>query len=85
MKERDSVNQFFEEDATDYLNRHYLQSMRSLMSVRHARMLQYIDKLKLAPSSYVLDAGCGPGIMVAVVLCRKPYPHTGRADVNKQS
>ncbi len=70
MKQRDSVNQFFEEDATDYLNRHYLQSMRSFMSVRHARMLQYIDKLKLAPSSCALDAGCGPGIMVADLLAK---------------
>lgn len=69
-EKRGDVHSFFDEGAEDYLSKEYKTAERSYVKVRHEKMLQYIDELKLPRDSLVLDAGCGPGSMIFDLLER---------------
>lgn len=70
MREAETVGTFFDSHAEDYEQKHYRGRIRSFMTVRQARMLEFADALNLSPRAEVLDAGCGPGHLVAALAKR---------------
>jgi ubiquinone/menaquinone biosynthesis C-methylase UbiE len=54
----------FDETAAHYAATQYDDAIRSFMTVRQARVLEFVDALDLPPGADVLDAGCGPGYLV---------------------
>lgn len=65
-----SVTRFFDDNVEDYAAKHYASGARTFMTVRQERMLEMVDGLGLAPGAQVLDAGCGPGYMLAALAKR---------------
>jgi ubiquinone/menaquinone biosynthesis C-methylase UbiE len=65
-----SVSRFFDENVDDYAAKHYGQGARTFMTVRQQRMLEMIDAQNFPPGTRVLDAGCGPGFMLAALADR---------------
>jgi len=60
----------FDEAADHYQGKYYQDSARTFMIVRQARVLELIDSLSLPTGSTVLDAGCGPGYLLAELAGR---------------
>lgn len=65
---------FFRSAVADYDAVHY--GSRSLMSVRLECMTSSLDRLGLDPGARVLDAGCGPGHLLAA-MCRRGWRSFG--------
>jgi SAM-dependent methyltransferase len=63
------AREFFREKVEDYDRLHY-KDERSFMSERLASMVGVIDRLKLPPTARVLEAGCGPGRLLAALATR---------------
>src|SRR5690606_17091994 len=61
---------FFDADAAGYDALHYA-GPGSFMSERLACMLAALDRLDLRPGDPALDAGCGPGHLLAALLGRR--------------
>jgi ubiquinone/menaquinone biosynthesis C-methylase UbiE len=55
---------FFDESAEHYEQKYYSRGLRSFMTVRQARVLEFVKQAGLRPGANVLDAGCGPGSLV---------------------
>lgn len=70
------VARFFDENVEDYARKHYAVGSRTFMSVRQWRMLQLIDRLNLPAGTTALDAGCGPGYLLAA-LARRGFTVSG--------
>ena len=64
------VTRFFDDNVADYAAKHYANGARTFMTVRQERMLEAIDALALPRGTPVLDAGCGPGYMLAALAQR---------------
>lgn len=64
MKHEQPVQAFFDAEGAHYEAKYYRPDVRSFMSVRQACMLQVLDSLQLRPRARVLDAGCGPGLLL---------------------
>ena len=64
------VTRFFDDNVADYAAKHYALGARTFMTVRQQRMLEMIDALTLPAGAQVLDAGCGPGFMLAALAQR---------------
>lgn len=54
----------FSDTADHYARKHYDDPVRSFMTVRQRRVLEFIDRLSLSDGAKVLDAGCGPGYLL---------------------
>jgi ubiquinone/menaquinone biosynthesis C-methylase UbiE len=61
---------FFDESADDYEGKHYGDGVRSFMTVRQRRVLEFVDALRLPAGTDTLDAGCGPGYLVEALAAR---------------
>ncbi|HEY3699259.1 MAG TPA: class I SAM-dependent methyltransferase, partial [Spongiibacteraceae bacterium] len=70
MKDTDEINKFFDKNVEDYEAKHYGESIRTFMTVRQQRVLAFVDMLQLKPGAQVLDAGCGPGYLLAELAAR---------------
>lgn len=64
------VTRFFDDNVADYAAKHYASGARTFMTVRQERMLEMIDALALPAGAQALDAGCGPGYMLAALAKR---------------
>ncbi|MCB1694006.1 MAG: class I SAM-dependent methyltransferase [Pseudomonadales bacterium] len=76
---KDNVARFFDGDAADYLRHQYGEDLDSFMAVRRetvARMLGRHCAALLVQGCTVVDAGCGPGILIDV-LSRYPVHYSG--------
>jgi SAM-dependent methyltransferase len=67
---RDRPSDFYGRIAESYVQSQYQTSDRTFINVRHAKILEVLDSLALAPHAKVLDAGCGPGILSRDLLAR---------------
>ncbi len=65
-----TVTKFFDDNVADYAAKHYASGSRTFMTVRQERMLEMVDALALPAGAQVLDAGCGPGYMLAALAQR---------------
>lgn len=70
MNDQARVTSFFDTNVADYETKHYRDEVRSFMTVRQARVLEFVDALKLPQGSAVLDAGCGPGYLMEALSTR---------------
>jgi ubiquinone/menaquinone biosynthesis C-methylase UbiE len=66
-----TVAEFFESHVEDYEAIHYGTRRHSFMTVRHRRVLDFVDGLELAAGAKVLDAGCGPGLLLEALAARR--------------
>ncbi len=57
----------FDEAADHYAGKYYQDSERTFMTVRQVRVLELVESLGLPEGSMVLDAGCGPGYLLAAL------------------
>lgn len=62
--------EFFDASATDYARKHYDDAVRTFMTVRQERVLEFVDRLRLPRGAAALDAGCGPGHLVLALAAR---------------
>lgn len=73
------VEEFFDEDSSDYLKHQYSPGSISYMALRRQHAARLIERY-LAPQfttqARFLDAGCGPGILVEI-LGRYPIEYHG--------
>jgi SAM-dependent methyltransferase len=65
-----NARDFFDSSASRYASEYYGDTVRSFMTVRMKRMLAEIDALRVEPGSFILDAGCGPGHLLAALTQR---------------
>lgn len=70
MTDSQKVNEFFDANVADYEAKHYGHEARTFMTVRQRRVLELVDRLKLAPGTPTLDAGCGPGYLLEALARR---------------
>jgi ubiquinone/menaquinone biosynthesis C-methylase UbiE len=70
VSEPERVTDFFDSHVEDYEAKHYAGEVRSFMTVRQERVLQFVDELKLPRGAHVLDAGCGPGYLLEALARR---------------
>jgi ubiquinone/menaquinone biosynthesis C-methylase UbiE len=70
VHQSDPAVRFFDTTARDYESRHYGEAVRSFMTVRQERVLEFVDSLGLPPGARVLDAGCGPGYLLDALARR---------------
>ena len=66
----DPVTRFFDDNVVDYAEKHYASGARTFMTVRQSRMLSAINALNLPHGAKALDAGCGPGFLLAALAGR---------------
>lgn len=64
------VPDYFGKISAEYARKQYGPGARTFISVRHAAVLEEVDRLGLAPAAQVLDAGCGPGFLSRDLLDR---------------
>ena len=64
------THRFFDSNVDDYEQKHYKVNSRTFMTVRQARVLEFVDNLKIPPGAAVLDAGCGPGHLLEALGAR---------------
>ena len=64
VKETEEINKFFDDNVEDYETKHYGSAVRSFMTVRQQRVLEFVDALGLPAGARALDAGCGPGYLL---------------------
>lgn len=70
MKDSEEINKFFDKNVEDYEAKHYGDHIRSFMTVRQQRVLEFVDALNLNAGAQVLDAGCGPGYLLKALAER---------------
>jgi len=70
------VKRYFDNVASDYLHFKYETSLRSIMSLRQDKILEYAAKHGSVERMRVLDAGCGPGLLM-VKLGERGYDVVG--------
>src|SRR5690349_18525921 len=70
VNEQQSVKEFFNSNVADYESKHYQHEMRSFMTVRQMRVLEFVDSLELKKGTPTLDAGCGPGYLLEALAAR---------------
>jgi ubiquinone/menaquinone biosynthesis C-methylase UbiE len=63
--------QFFDASVEHYQGKYYGEEVRSFMTVRHGRVLEFVDRLGLPRGASVLDAGCGPGYLLEALAARQ--------------
>ena len=63
-KSNNVVKNFFDTDSIDYFKNKYKRIDRTFMNVRHYNILQFLEAANLPKNSLILDAGCGPGLMI---------------------
>lgn len=64
---KNSIIKFFDDDSYEYLEYKYKKNYLSLMSLRKCKAIEFILKYFLPlfkEEFYLLDAGCGPGILL---------------------
>lgn len=61
----------FDEAADHYAGKYYQDSERTFMTVRQHRVLELVDSIGLPQAADVLDAGCGPGYLLAELAARR--------------
>jgi SAM-dependent methyltransferase len=66
----DPAVRFFDSTAGAYQAKHYGDSVRSFMTVRQERVMEFVAGLGLPRGARVLDAGCGPGFLLAALAER---------------
>lgn len=70
MAEKQGVGAFFDSNVEDYEAKHYSGEVRSFMTVRQRRVLEFVDGLRLPRGTPTLDAGCGPGYLLEALTAR---------------
>jgi ubiquinone/menaquinone biosynthesis C-methylase UbiE len=66
-----NIEKYFDDVSQDYLSYKYLTSERSFYSVRQKKIVELISTLDKSQYNKVLDAGCGPGIILKDILEQK--------------
>jgi ubiquinone/menaquinone biosynthesis C-methylase UbiE len=72
MQENDNwrAATFFDSHAEEYEAVHYGARRHSFMTVRQRSVLEFVDRIGLGTGANVLDAGCGPGHLLAALAAR---------------
>jgi SAM-dependent methyltransferase len=61
---------FFDSHVGDYEATHYGVGRHTFMTERQRRVLVFVDELNLPKGARVLDAGCGPGLLLQALTAK---------------
>jgi len=71
LEQQENVNVYFQAESSYWKAVYSIDGVQAeIIRDRHAAILDWVDRLALAPGSHVLEVGCGTGFM-AIALAQR--------------